>query len=146
MANTVTVMEMDYADTLEAQLIAEYVSGGETLVDACRVLGVPMSTTYDRIKRSPRFAEMMNLARDCGYDVIASNLRQVVRGVEGFSSGDVKRDRLIAETDTKLLAKWHPHKYGEKLQIESKSANVAIPVGNDPVVAQRAYEELLKGS
>ncbi len=135
----------DFADTLEAQMIADYVSGGMTLVDAARTLEIPLRTVYNRIYTWPRFAEMMEAARTAGFDVIASDIRRVTRGEPGYSSGDPKRDKLIAEMDLKLLSKWHPKAYGEKLQVEQKTATVAIPVSDDPVVAQRAYEDLMKG-
>lgn len=135
----------DVADSLEAHLIADYVSEGMPLVDACRSVGVGYRTAYDWIARSPRFAEMMDAARETGFDAIAANVRRVARGEEGYSTGDVKRDKLVVETDVKLLSKWHPKKYGDKLQVEQKTATVAIPVTDDPIAAQRAYEKLMKG-
>lgn len=137
---------MDYGKTLEAEMLADYVAGGMTLIDAVNTMGLAMRTTHRRIAENPEFAAMMNDARRIGADTIANNVRKVTRGEEGHSSGDVKRDRLIAETDLKLLAKWHPKEYGEKLEIESKTASVAVPVGDDPLAAVRAYETLLKGS
>jgi hypothetical protein len=135
----------DVADSLEAQMIADYVSDGIPLVDACRTVGVGYRTAYDWIARSPRFAEMMEAARETGYDVIAAGVRRVARGEEGYSTGDVKRDKLVAEMDMKLLSKWHPKRYGDKLQVEQKTATVAIPVTDDPIAAQRAYEALMRG-
>lgn len=135
----------DYGDTLEAQVLADYVTDGMTMIDACATMRIPLRTAYDRLKHNPKFAALMEDARAAGFDAIANGIRKVTRGEEGHSSGDVKRDRLIAEMDAKLLAKWHPKKYGEKLEIEQKSVNVAIPVGNDPIAAQKAYEALLKG-
>lgn len=135
----------EYGDTLEAQMVVDYVSEGMTLVDACRTLGIAYRTIYDRIRDHPKFAEMMETARANGYEVIANDVRRVARGEEGYSTKDPKRDRLVVETELKLLAKWHPTRYGEKLQIESRNANVEIPVGEDPIAAQKAYEELMKG-
>lgn len=135
----------DYADTIEAQMIADWVSEGMTLVDACRNLSIPLRTIYSRISANPRFADLMNDARESGFDAIASGIRRVARGEQGFSTGDGRRDKLVVETDLKLLAKWHPKKYGEKLQVEQKSATVQIPVTDDPIAAQRAYEDLMKG-
>lgn len=134
----------DYGDTLEAQLICDYVGDGETLVDACRILGVNYFTTFQRIRANPKFAEMMEAARESGFEIIANGVRLVTRGELGHSSGDPKRDKLIAEMDMKLLAKWHPKRYGEKIQIESKTASVAIPASDDPIEAQKAYEQFLK--
>lgn len=138
-------MSDDFADTLEAQMLADYVTNGTTLIDACRDLALDYSGVFKKLAASPRFAEMMEVARAAGYDVIANDIRKVTRGTEGYSTGDVKRDRLVAEMDAKLLSKWHPKKYGEKLEIESKTASVEIPVGDDPIAAAKAYEQLLKG-
>ena len=137
----------DYVNSLEAQMLADYVSGGMPLAQACRTLDVNLMTTYDRMSKWPAFAEMMNKARDAGYDMIAVDCLQIAddKSRDATDREFVQRSKLRVETRLKLLAKWHPKKYGEKIEIEQKSANVAIPVGNDPIAAQRAYEQLLKG-
>jgi hypothetical protein len=48
--------------------------------------------------------------------VIAARTRETARGF-GDSSGDVQRDKLIIETDLKLLAKWDPKRYGDRLDL-----------------------------
>jgi hypothetical protein len=55
-------------------------------------------------------------ARYDGFDAIAHRTRETARGV-GDSSGEVARDKLIIETDLKLLAKWDRRRYGESLAI-----------------------------
>lgn len=149
----------DYADTLEAQLIADYVSSGMTLTGACATMGVPVRTIYNRINASERFAALMEQARLDGYDAIADQVVKIAddtdndyeEGTDRFGNPKlflnkehIQRSRLRADVRLKLLAKWHPKKYGDKLEIEQKSATVAIPVGDDPIAAQRAYEDLMK--
>lgn len=149
----------DKADTIEAQMIADYVRSGMTLTAACRTLGVPVRTVYDWITASERFAALMEQARLDGYDAIADQVVQIAddtdndyeEGVDRFGNPKlflnkehIQRSKLRAEVRMKLLAKWHPKKYGDKLEIEQKSATVAIPVGDDPIAAQRAYEDLMK--
>lgn len=149
----------DYADTIEAQMIADYVSSGMTMTAACATLGVVPRTIYNRINASERFAQMMEQARMDGYDAIADQVVQIAddtdndyeEGVDRFGNPKlfpnkehIQRSKLRAEVRMKLLAKWHPKKYGEKLEIEQKTATVAIPVGDDPIAAQRAYEDLMK--
>jgi len=51
----------------------------------------------------------------------------------------------VAEGRLKLLAKWHPRKYGEKLHVESTNTNAEIPMSDDPIEAARAYEKMMKG-
>ena len=62
--------------------------------------------------------------------------RDVAAGVEGISSGDVQRDKLMVETDLKLLACWDP-RYNAKQQLELTGAN-----GSD-LFAGMAKAELL---
>lgn len=53
-------------------------------------------------------------ARQLGFDAIAERIQEIARGTSSESSGDVARDKLIVETDLKLLAKWDPRRYGDK--------------------------------
>lgn len=151
----------DYADTLEAQMIADYVSDGMPLAAACRVLGIERrQTIYEHMDKSARFRDMMEKARADGYDVLAEQCLDIaddsdndyVEGTDRFGNPKImldkehiQRSKLRVETRMKLLAKWHPKKYGDKLQVEQKTATVAIPVTDDPIAAQRAYEALMKG-
>lgn len=145
----------DYGDTLEAQMIADYVTEGMTLIDACRTMDIPRNTIYQRIADNPKFAAMMETAREKGYDAIANECLAIAdetaRDTEMGKFGPkpnkewMARSRLRVETRLKLLAKWHPKKYGEKLQVESVNKNVEIPITDDPAAAQRAYEDLMKG-
>lgn len=143
----------DYADTIEAQMIADYVSEGMPLAAAARMLGIERrQTVYERMDASPRFREMMEKAREAGFDALAEDCLDIADHTadDYFDNGKlnkeaVMRSKLRVETRLKLLSKWHPRKYGDKLQVEQKTATVAIPVTDDPIAAQRAYEELMKG-
>lgn len=154
--------EPDFADSLEAQLIADYVSGGMPLTRACAALGKDRQFAYRAMDKSPRFTDMMEKARLAGYDELALECLDIAdddsedweertnqrTGATYLAPNKefTQRSKLRVETRLKLLAKWHPKKYGEKLQVETKGATVAMPVGDDPIAAQRAYEELMKGS
>jgi hypothetical protein len=61
------------------------------------------------------FWHSINARETVGFDHIAVTMRDTARGL-GDSSGDVARDKLIVDTDFKLLSKWSPKKYGDKLQ------------------------------
>lgn len=146
----------DYADTIEAQMIADYVSEGMPLAAAARVLGIERrQTIYERMDGSARFREMMEKAREAGFDALAEECLDIaddgtldtIETKFGPKSDKewIARSKLRVETRLKLLSKWHPKKYGEKLQVEQKTATVAIPVTDDPIAAQRAYEALMRG-
>ena len=67
------------------------------------------------MEKSEALSAAIARARDIGYDAIAEGIIDVARGGEG-STGDVVRDKLIVETELKLLAKFNPKKYGERIQ------------------------------
>lgn len=108
-------------DAEKAFAMCDRLSNGEPLRKICREVGVPKSTFHDWRGLHPELDEAYLLAKDEGYDAIAERLRCTARGKTeeqgGDSSGDVQRDKLIVDTDLKLLAKWDPKRYGDKLQL-----------------------------
>ena len=58
-------------------------------------------------------------------------MRQTARGKGladgGESTGDVQRDKLIVDLDTKLLAKWNPRRWSDKLELSSDPARPLFP-------------------
>lgn len=145
----------DFADTLQGQIVIDMVSNGKTLKSACEAIGIYYSTVFRKIAANPKFREQMEEARAAGYEILAEECLQIadettfdtIEGAHGPRADKewMQRSKLRVETRLKLLAKWHPKKYGDKLEIEQKTATVAIPVGDDPIEAQRAYEALMKG-
>lgn len=111
-----------------ADEICERLSEGQPLAWICRDKHMPARRTVsDWRKAHPEFDEKFLTARDDGYDAIAERTRATARGKTdeqgGDSSGDVQRDKLIIETDLKLLAKWDPRRYGDKLQHADADGN-----------------------
>lgn len=100
------------------ETIAERLSKGEPMAQICRDEGMPAyRTVKDWIDGKPEVSAVIARARDEGFDAIAARLREVARG-RGESTADVQRDKLIIETDLKLLAKWDPKRYGDKVAHE----------------------------
>ncbi|MCY1560482.1 hypothetical protein D9M68_976190 [compost metagenome] len=91
---------------------------------------------YDWIKADPAFSAAMEAARLLGYDAIAeealeiADTHQVGERIEKEKGKVVKvvqedmlgHRKLQIETRLKLLAKWHPKKYGEKVTAEHVGA------------------------
>jgi len=102
--------------------ICQRLAEGEPLAVICRDIGVPRRTVNQWRLDDPDIAAQFDEARDDGFDSIASNIRRVIRR-EGKKDKDsmtsVQRDKLIAETELKLLAKWDPRRYGDKLITEN---------------------------
>jgi hypothetical protein len=103
-----------------ADAICERLCEGEPFRAICRDEGMPAwRTVYDWMKVHKEFSAHIACAREEGFDAIAERARQTARGktnkAGGDSSGDVQRDKLIIETDLKLLAKWDPKRYGDSM-------------------------------
>lgn len=109
---------MAYSEEQRAKFIEEIVadvSNGITLRDICRREGRPNYwTIYDWMKQDEDFATRFARARDTGHDVIADECVDIADN----PWGDVQRDKLRIETRLKLLAKWNPKKYGERMAHE----------------------------
>ena len=95
---------------------------GEPLEPILREMGLVKRTINSWREKDEEIAKQFDEARDAGYDAIAYRLRATARGKSaeqgGDSTGDTQRDKLIIETDLKLLAKWDPRRYGDKVQQE----------------------------
>lgn len=99
------------------------ISEGIPLAVICREDGMPCDDTVRNwADEDERFARDIARARECGFDQIAHRLRSTSRG-KGESTGDVVRDKLIIDTDLKLLAKWDPKRYGDRPEIMIQNNN-----------------------
>jgi hypothetical protein len=113
-----------------ADSICARISDGEPLKALCREPGMPAwRTVYDWLEKHPEFAKAMERARELGADAIAAECLEIadtpMEGVEVTMRGKTKETKrgdmlghrkLQIETRLKLLAKWHPKKYGEKVE------------------------------
>ncbi len=100
------------------QEILERLTTGEPLADICRSDHMPAVRTVSAWKAADEtFDADFARAREDGHDAIAARVRHTARGTVGIgeSSGDVQRDKLIIETDLKLLAKWDK-RYSDKVK------------------------------
>lgn len=117
----------------KADEICERVSKGEPLAPICRDMGIGVTTWYDWLKERPELVESIARARLLGFDAIADECLEIAdnatndwmekRAREDESLGyqlngeHVQRSKLRIETRLKLLAKWDPKRYGEKLAL-----------------------------
>ena len=107
---------------VEERLI-EGISEGIPLQPLCREEGMPAwRTVYDWMESDLAFAARIARAREVGADAIASESLEIVdeepqRGPDGkIDSGWVAHQKLRAEHRLKLLAKWSPKKYGDRVE------------------------------
>lgn len=119
----------DIADA-QKRSICEQISVGTPLQEICRQKGMPAwRTVYDWMAADDDFAANIARARDLGADAIAEETLAIVdsepeRGNDGkIDSAWVAHQKLRAEHRLKLLAKWNPKKYGDKVSAELTGAN-----------------------
>jgi len=111
-----------------------WVQQGKTLRDWCRLPGHPGWTAiHNWINQQPEVKERFKQAREIGMDAIAEETLAMVdespeRIQEGrIDPGWVQWKRMQVEQRIKLMAKWYPSKYGDKVGVEH-GGNVSINV------------------
>ena len=104
--------------------ICEQIADGIPLREICRQSGMPAwRTVYDWVGADEAFAAAIARAREMGHEAIAEETVEMVdaepeRGPDGkVDPGWVAHTKLRVEHRLKLLAKWSPKKYGDKMAI-----------------------------
>lgn len=115
-----------------ADQIVSWISEGKTLREFCRQEGIPVySTIYDWMDKDEEFATRIARARLIGEEVIHQECLaiadQTQMGVIVTDKADgstetktadmLEHRKLRIDTRLKLLAKWNPKKYGDKLAL-----------------------------
>lgn len=118
----------DFVDDLCAHL-----AKGLPMAEWSRVDGNPSLDVVETWqKKDDDVARRIAHAREVGGDAIAADALRIADD----TSGDTLRDRLRVETRLKLLAKWHPKRYGDRQQVEH-SGKVELPAMDDREAATR---------
>lgn len=105
------------------QEICDWISTGQTLRQWCRDNNIHYSTVYLWMQKDKVFAQRFAEARDIGADCIADDALEIIDTEPAMTGGDnPKYDnahvawlRNRAEYRLKLLAKWNPKKYGDRM-------------------------------
>jgi hypothetical protein len=101
-----------------ADEIIEAISNGESLRAWCRVKGRPTFTTvYDWISKDEQFALRFKEARRRGFDAIADECK-VIASSQPNDQLDLNWKKLQIDTALRLLGKWDPSRYGDKVGID----------------------------
>lgn len=110
------------------EAILAWVADGKTLAEFCRRNDVSRRSFYDWKAADPELAARFARARELGADVIAEEILAIADDGsndtyvddEGFTRTDhdvIARSRLRVDARLKLLAKWFPTSYGDKMQV-----------------------------
>jgi hypothetical protein len=106
--------------------ICAWIAEGKTLREFCRKEGKPSyAAVYDWQERDQEFATRFARAREIGEDVIAQECIEIAdNGANDWmetkfgpqvNQEHIQRSRLRVDARLKLLAKWNPKKYGERI-------------------------------
>jgi hypothetical protein len=98
-------------------LICERLSLGETLTSICKQDGMPTPRAVQLWAaadegRGSQFAR----ARADGFDALASDTLDIA---DSSTPDDAQCAKLRVDTRLKLLAKWDPKRYGDRMQIDA---------------------------
>lgn len=116
-------------DQSKAEEICHRIADGEPLRQICRIDGMPAwRTVYDWIREHPDFAASIARARETGFHAIAEECLEIAddssRDSIETEAGEkpnteyIARSKIRIETRLKLLAKWSPKLYGDKVALE----------------------------
>jgi hypothetical protein len=123
---------------LEARLL-DLLEKGKMLITICEAEDMPgRANIYKWSDEDADFRDRIRLAREKGHDAIAeeclkiadySALDTLINEKTGNPHADrewIARSRLRVDTRLRLLAKWSPKKYGDKIEVEN--------TGNAPIL------------
>jgi hypothetical protein len=113
--------------------IVERLSKGEPMAKICRDEHMPTDRAVRMWQEQDGdFASAIARAREDGFDAIAADCLDIAddgtndyvtkerpdgSSYDAFDAEHVQRSKLRVETRLKLLAKWDPKRYGEKLDV-----------------------------
>jgi hypothetical protein len=117
--------------------IIEQVSAGKPLREICREQQIGKSTIYRCMKDDVDFAGRFARAREEGFDAIAEEAYAIADAAPEYTqtqfgkkvdAGFVAHQRNRIETRLKLLAKWDPKRYGDKVDLTSNGGPIAVHI------------------
>lgn len=136
--------EFDRAKIIDE--ICERISEGEPLRAICREDHMPSwKTVYDWVRDDADFASRIARARELGADAIAEQTVEILdeqpariysEHGDRVDPGYVAWQKNRAEQRLKLLAKWQPKKYGDRVNLEH-SGEIALEKLTDAQIDAR---------
>ena len=129
-----------FTDAIEEELV-ERLSKGEPLEVICRDPRLPSARTVREWReKDERFSAAIAGAREVGFDAIAAQTLEIVDNVDE----DPSSRKVRAETRLKLLSKWDPKRYGERLDVTSGGEKLKAPTSTLAIQAAALIEAGLR--
>jgi len=117
--------------------ICERLSQGEPLAAICRDAHMPdPSTVWDWTKEREEVSQAIARARENGEEAIAVDCLNIAdspserTALGAVDSGHIQEKKLRIDTRLKLLAKWNPKKWGDRMDVTSGGNPIPAPIIN----------------
>lgn len=142
---------------MKSEIIEEIALGTPEAVAIRDSVDLPSVNTFKTWRdEDEAFASSIAHARLLGHDAIAVDCLKIADdsshdtytdedGKEHTNSEVIQRSKLRVETRLKLLSKWDPKRYGDKVQheVNTKTLIVKVDATLTPEDASEAYKELM---
>lgn len=147
-------------DPDDAETIYQCLSEGKSLLSICEAMGIPYSTARQWELDLPEHAAKSTRAREIGCHFLAEQCLSIadtpLEGIETTLKADggieerrgdmLAHRKLQIETRMRLIGKWAPKLYGEKVTQEHTGPNGgAIRSETVNMTAEEAYKGMLGG-
>ena len=119
--------------------IINWIAHGNTLRSYCRQKNKPnWRTIYNWLNKDKEFTERFTRAREVGSDMIADSIMEIMNEQPEMIEGDNPRidpawvalQKAKSDVALKLLSKWFPSRYGDRVGVEAKGdINLTISTG-----------------
>jgi hypothetical protein len=117
--------------------VCERLSKGEPLAAICRDDHMPdQSTVWDWSKDREDVSQAIARAREAGEEAMLAECLEISdspterTAFGSVDGGHIQEKKLRIDTRLKLLAKWNPKKWGEKVDVTSGGNPIPAPVIN----------------
>ena len=127
-------------DPVESSRICEWIAHGKTLREYCRQKGnVQWRTIYKWLDKDEEFRAAFARARDTGCEILFEECLELIDtpptmcgsdGNERIDPAFINWQKNRVETRFKMLSKFNPKRFGEKLGVEGEAnINLTISTG-----------------
>lgn len=106
--------------------VLERISNGEISAHVMKSLGFSQSSLSAKRRRDPEFNERYKDALEDHYVALAEDIPMITRGVDGYSTGDVRRDELVAKYDLALARTLANRVLGERIAVDQRTVTIVV--------------------
>lgn len=108
------------------QYALERIADGTTVAEVSRELGVNRAAFNLKAHYDKEFAEAFAEAKRIAASSIVEKMILTSQGIEGYTTGSIERDKLVASTMRWYASKTDPSIFGDKVQLDHRQIVISI--------------------